>query len=194
MNEPKLHHGGQTHGRDRSASAPAHVGGESTARPSHLPGLVMVDAGLRLEAEPGMTAAGDAMSFEFRILGPTHRPITDFDELHERRMHLIVVRRDLTGFQHLHPRMSGDGTWGTSLTLPTGGVWRAFADFSTGGTAVTLGVDMFAEGAFRPEPLPPPAPTAEANGDVVSSTSRRAVASTGPPLRVTANVCRWTGT
>ncbi len=27
----------------------------------------------------------------------------DFDVEHEKRMHLIVARRDLTGFQHLHP-------------------------------------------------------------------------------------------
>ena len=30
---------------------------------------------------------------------------------HEKRMHLIVVRRDLTGFQHLHPEQAADGTW-----------------------------------------------------------------------------------
>ena len=33
-------------------------------------------------------------------------------------MHLIVVRRDLTGFQHLHPTQGADGTWRVPLTLP----------------------------------------------------------------------------
>ncbi|MEK8109242.1 hypothetical protein NKG94_40115 [Micromonospora sp. M12] len=32
-------------------------------------------------------------------------------------MHLIVVRRDLTGYQHLHPTMAKDGTWSVPLTL-----------------------------------------------------------------------------
>ena len=34
----------------------------------------------------------------------------DFDVEHEKRMHLIVARRDLTGFQHLHPTQAADGT------------------------------------------------------------------------------------
>lgn len=41
----------------------------------------------------------------------------DPDAEHTKRMHLIVVRRDLTRFQHLHPTQSGDGTWSTPLTL-----------------------------------------------------------------------------
>ena len=45
-------------------------------------------------------------------------------------MHLIVVRRDLTGYQHLHPTMTPDGTWRVPLTLPDPGVWRAYADFT----------------------------------------------------------------
>ena len=36
---------------------------------------------------------------------------------HTKRMHLIVVRRDLTGFQHLHPEMAADGTWAVPLRL-----------------------------------------------------------------------------
>ena len=47
---------------------------------------------------------------------PHPRPTTgdavrDFDVEHTKRMHLIVVRRDLTGFQHLHPTQAADGTW-----------------------------------------------------------------------------------
>ena len=33
----------------------------------------------------------------------TGATVRDFDVEHEKRMHLIVARRDLTGFQHLHP-------------------------------------------------------------------------------------------
>jgi hypothetical protein len=108
------------------------------------------------------------VDFAFTIVGPDGHPVTSFEELHERRMHLIVIRRDLTGFQHLHPDMSEEGTWRTNLLFPTGGAWRAFADFATGGVPSTLGLDVLVEGDFRPEPLPEATTIIEVAGDVVS--------------------------
>jgi hypothetical protein len=137
-------------------------------RQQALPGLASSDAGLRLEAQPVVVAAGEEVRFEFRIVRDPDDPVTAFDELHERRMHLIVLRRDLTGFQHLHPEMDEAGTWRTSLRLPSGGAWRAFADFSTEASPTTLGVDVLADGDFRPERLPEPSTTARAGDHVVS--------------------------
>ncbi len=48
--------------------------------------------------------ARSAMSFT-RPRSPTAPPVTAYDEQHERDLHLIVVRRDLTGFQHVHPTL-----------------------------------------------------------------------------------------
>ncbi|TQM09943.1 hypothetical protein [Pseudonocardia kunmingensis] len=90
-------------------------------------------------------------SFSFRITGPDGAAVTAFDVEHDKRMHLIIVRRDTTGFQHVHPEMAPDGTWSVPLTLPAGGSYRAFADFApTGGTGTTLGVDIAAPGPFEP--------------------------------------------
>jgi hypothetical protein len=79
-------------------------------------------------------------------------------------MHLIVVRRDLSGFQHLHPTMQVDGTWMAGMTLLTAGVWRAFADFATDRGAATLGVGLVAAGRFDPVELPAPDRTATTEG------------------------------
>ena len=49
-------------------------------------------------------------------------------------MHLIVVRHDLTGFQHLHPVMAVDGTWSVPLRVADAGSYRVFADFSRDNT------------------------------------------------------------
>jgi hypothetical protein len=96
-------------------------------------------------------ATGAEQPFAFRISGPDGAPLTAFDVEHDKRMHLIVVRRDTTGFQHVHPEMAPDGTWSVPLALPTGGSYRAFADFvPTGGEGVTLGVDLAAPGTFDP--------------------------------------------
>jgi hypothetical protein len=90
-------------------------------------------------------------SFSFRIAGPDAKPVTRFDVEHEKRMHLIVVRRDTAGFQHIHPQMSADGTWTVPLALTQPGSYRAFADFApTGGEATTLGVDLAVPGDFQP--------------------------------------------
>jgi hypothetical protein len=119
-----------------------------------------------LEASPMiLERAGDA-SFEFRVL-EDEEPLMSFDELHERRMHLIAIRRDLTGFQHLHPRMDEDGRWVTPITFPNAGAWRVFADFSAGGVPATLGVDVLVAGLFDPQPLPQPSVSTGASTDRV---------------------------
>ena len=83
--------------------------------------------------------------------------------IHEREMHLIFVRRDLASFRHLHPSVNR-GTWSVAVKPDLEpGVWRAFADFSTGGTPYTLGVDLHVAGNYVPEPLPSPSTTSMAN-------------------------------
>ena len=69
----------------------------------------------------------------------------DFEVEHEKRMHLIVVRRDGTGFQHLHPTLAADGTWSTPVTLPDAGAYRVFADFKRGENE-TLAADLTVDG------------------------------------------------
>ena len=81
--------------------------------------------------------------FTFHIQGPDGHPVTKFQLVHEKPLHLIVVRKDLSGYQHVHPTMAADGTWTVALSLPVPGPYRAYADFTTGnGTAVVLGTDL----------------------------------------------------
>jgi hypothetical protein len=79
-------------------------------------------------------------------------------------MHLIVVRSDLTGFQHLHPTMADDGTWRGSIRLPKGGDYRMFADFKHDGKRRTLAADVPVDGEFRRVKLPPANPVARTDG------------------------------
>ena len=79
-------------------------------------------------------------------------------------MHLIVVRRDLRRFAHLHPVQDAPGAWSVALTLPDAGVYHAFADFATAGTRRTLGIDLFAGGRFEPLPLPASSNVAATDG------------------------------
>jgi hypothetical protein len=131
-------------------------------------GLAISTSGYTLDLASKTLAAGQDERFEFRILDQTGHAVRDFDEQHGERMHLIVIRRDLVHYQHLHPSLGIDGTWSVPLTLPDPGVYRAFADFSVDGEPLTLGTDLFVSGEFRFAPLPSPTGTARPDGYTVA--------------------------
>lgn len=129
---------------------------------SALPGLASAEAGYRLIPAQTRFQAADSATLSFRIADAAGETVREFDLEHTRQMHLIVVRRDFAGFQHLHPRQREDGSWTAAADLSDAGVYRTFADFSTGGLALTLAADVFVPGEFDPVPLPEPAGTADA--------------------------------
>jgi hypothetical protein len=101
----------------------------------------------------------------FRILGPDGAPLRSGYEIEaQRRLHLIVVRRDLTGYQHLHPRMSADGTWRVAVTVREAGAYRVFADFQLRCQKHVLAADLIASGSFEPRSLPAPEPAVAVDG------------------------------
>jgi hypothetical protein len=135
---------------------------EMTASSSALPGLAVAQAGYRLVLTDTVLEPG-TQPVTFTIEGPDGQPVTAFDVEHEKQLHLIVVRRDHAGFQHLHPVLDeATGTWRAEADL-TPGPWRVFADFTaTGGPALVLGADLLVPGR-----LDAPAPAAEKRADVV---------------------------
>lgn len=130
------------------SSEPAAMSSAGAGQPG---GLAASSGGYTLTLTDPAFAPGAAKEFAFRVTGPDGAAVTAFDVEHDKRMHLIVVRRDTASFQHVHPEMDPDGTWRVPLTLPAAGSYRAFADFArTGGPAMTLGVDLVAAGSFEP--------------------------------------------
>ena len=126
--------------------------------PSIPKGLMVSQNGYSFQLDQATVSPGTAVPVSFTIEGPDGSPVTEYDVEHEKQLHLIAVRRDFSGFQHVHPVMAEDGTWTTSLALSPG-QWRLFADFkATGGEAVTLGNDLAVRGAYQPA-----APTADSH-------------------------------
>jgi hypothetical protein len=74
---------------------------------------------------------------------------------HEKELHLIAVRRDFAGYQHVHPTRDRAGQWSTQLDLLPGS-WRLYADFVPGDggapKGITLGTDVEVAGSYAPEP------------------------------------------
>jgi hypothetical protein len=79
-------------------------------------------------------------------------------------MHLILARRDLTGFRHLHPAQAADGTWTTRVRLHDAGSYRMFADFSYEDRSETLAADLRVDGSADLRALPEPRSTAVSDG------------------------------
>ncbi len=143
--------------------------GHGAAAPA---GLSAVQDGLRLDVIDTTRITGRTDPLAFRILGDAGQTVRGFDIDQGKRMHVIVVRRDLTHYQHLHPIQTADGTWTTELRLAVPGVYRAFADFSTGAQRHTLGVNLLGPGPYAPEHLPAPAPIARIDGYSVTLRER----------------------
>jgi hypothetical protein len=151
-------HGGEAH-----ESAPAETAD------SELPaGLAVAADGYTLDLGTPTAPAGPATEVGFRVLGPDGHPVTAFEVAHEQDLHLVAVRRDLSGFQHVHPELGDDGEWRAVLAL-TPGAWRLFADFvpSADGANRVLGADLSVPGEYTPEPLPAPSAVAEVDGYTV---------------------------
>ncbi|HEY0167559.1 MAG TPA: heavy-metal-associated domain-containing protein [Jatrophihabitans sp.] len=147
----------------RDTTAP---GGAANA---HLPGGLQVSQdGYTLDVDDSLPA-GAATRVSFRVLGPDGRPVTAYDTAHEEDLHLIAVRRDLSGYQHVHPALGSAGIWSTPLDL-TAGAWRLFADFDPAGSnaALVLGADVAVAGHYAPQPLPAASRTAKVDGYTVT--------------------------
>jgi hypothetical protein len=143
--------------------------GATPAATTSLPGGLMVSAnGYTLRLSDPRVRPGQASPVAFTIVDPRGEAVTRYDVQHEKRLHLIAVRRDFTGFQHVHPELGPDGTWTTRLDL-TPGQWRLFADFrATGADALTLGTDLAVAGRYEPAPASGEVRTAEVDGYTVT--------------------------
>lgn len=151
------HAGDDSHADDAAADSTTAAGtgpASDAASRARVPGGLQVsESGYTLEL-PASGLAPGRTTLRFVITGPDGAPVTAYDEEHEKDLHLIAVRRDFSGYQHVHPTMADDGTWTTDLEL-TPGSWRVFADFApTGGPALTLGTGLEVPGRYAPAAHP----------------------------------------
>jgi hypothetical protein len=89
---------------------------------------------LELTSEPRRAQAGKPVELRLRVRDRSNggAPVSAFEIVHEKPMHLIAVRRDLTHFAHEHPTQSG-GEFRLTITFPSGGDYRIFADVAPKG-------------------------------------------------------------
>ncbi len=163
-------HGAAAAGHDGAGArhGDAH-GGEVDTAPV---GLASRAEGYALELEQPVVAAPGPVEVAFVLRGPDGRAVTAYSPTHERELHLVLVRRDGTGFQHVHPERDAAGRWSTTVVLPEAGAYKAFVDTAPDGRdePVVLAADLLVGGAAQPQPLPPVSRTAVVDGYEVTLT------------------------
>ncbi len=75
-----------------------------------------------------------ATEYSFSIINDQGSRVKDFKITHTKIMHVIVVRKDVAYFQHIHPEFNSQTGIFTlkDLTFPENGEYRIFADFVVG--------------------------------------------------------------
>ncbi len=155
--------GGQHDGHESTTSPGAATG---TSMPG---GLAVAWGGYSLELLRDRFDRPGDKELRFQVQDSAGMAVTSYRESHGKDLHLIVVRRDLTDFQHVHPVLGDDGTWSVPVTLSSAGQYRVFADFRAEGAAsgCTLGHDLSVGGDYRPRSLPTSNRTARIDGYAV---------------------------
>ncbi|RED66274.1 hypothetical protein [Cohnella lupini] len=65
------------------------------------------------------------------------QPVNEFENNHEKKMHLIVVSKDLSYFNHIHPAYKGGGAFSVTTRFPAAGEYKLIADYIPGGGSST---------------------------------------------------------
>jgi hypothetical protein len=102
-------------------TAGEHVGAEHVAK---LAGS-RVDVKGKNDLKPGNVELSFALYGEDgHNFGPN-----DLKTMHEKKLHLLFVRDDMTGFQHLHPEYA-NGSWTVKTTVPEQGKYQMYVDIA----------------------------------------------------------------
>jgi hypothetical protein len=122
---------------------------------------------LDLQLNPSALHAGHESEIGFKILDAGGEPITKFDVEHTKQVHLIVVSKDLRHFQHVHPKVSGHGTWRAAIKPGAPGPHRVIADVAHEGKKLALTADLEVGG--DPVAAGKPAPEAKLEPQALQS-------------------------
>lgn len=80
-------------------------------------------------SNPQTAKAGEETEILIDIKNVSGKVIEAFSAVHEKEMHLLAIKKDLSVFQHLHPHYVGKGRFQVKTTLPKAGRYKLYADF-----------------------------------------------------------------
>jgi len=110
---------------------------------------------LDVTLSPHSPTPGNPVHVELTVHDPhTGAVVRDFQETHERLLHLFVVSHDLEYFAHVHPTRGRAGAFEQSITLPRPGVYRLIAEMMPAGAPPQLLQRAVVTSGFQGSVLP----------------------------------------
>lgn len=104
---------------------------------------------IRPDIQPGKEAM---LKFTISDL-QTKKPILDLDVVHDKIMHVVLVRNDLKHFDHIHPSHSGQGVFSVPYNFTSSGFYRVWIDFTIDGMQHIVDFDMNVAGNVESEEI-----------------------------------------
>jgi hypothetical protein len=152
-------------------------------------GLEIAGESMLIKVLTDSVQAGVPVTFAFQILQYDGTPLTKYKPQHDKLLHLIVARRDLTNFQHVHPNLGPDGVWRVPLTFAEAGEYKVFADFFPlwGIHNSVVAADVSVAGDYQPKALPAPSGTATVDGYTLTA---KGTLTAGRQSRLTISVAK----
>jgi len=96
---------------------------------------------LTVEAKPSPPVPAKETNLVVAIPGDDGKPVANFEPLHEKLAHLIMIREGLDGFAHIHPDVAADGRLTTAHTFPKAGRYHLFVDYQPRGGMASMASD-----------------------------------------------------
>lgn len=133
--------GGHDHGEHKDHAGHDHGDGdhkEHAAGHAHL--ALSEDVKLELGQDPqGPIEVGKPVRFTFKYLDKDGQPVTDFEVVHEEKLHTFFVSDDLTQYDHVHPVLdAATGTFSHTQTFAVAGPYSIYSDFKSTRLGATL--------------------------------------------------------
>jgi hypothetical protein len=120
---------------------------------------------LIVQTEPAAPVAGKPIRLKLMIHEADGSMTREFDIVHEKLVHLIIVREGLDEFAHVHPDVDDQGNLAITHTFLKPGNYHLFADHKPkdkGAAVATAQIEVSGD------PSPPPALTVNAPGKVAA--------------------------
>jgi hypothetical protein len=99
-----------------------------------------VKEGLAVDLLVGNAGAHQPITLRFFVnQKPKGFPVDRLQVEHEKLLHVLGVRDDLSEFFHLHPLKVGPGLWEVTHTFARGGTYKIWSDMKWRGTSYSFG-------------------------------------------------------
>jgi hypothetical protein len=131
---------------------------------------------LDIQVVPRAPVAGRDTLIRLFVRNPqTGATVREFQETHERLLHLFVISHDLEFFAHVHPVRNADGGFEQRVRLPRSGAYRLIADVVPAGSAPQLLQKSIVTAGFRGRVLPIATHTVDLDDKIVDDVRVKAI-------------------